>query len=496
MTKKNKLLFTGSEWNLDTIKRIHDECAIIAKDELGLDTYPNQFDIITSTQMLDAYASIAMPVSYQHWSYGKTFVEEEQKYRSGQSGLAYEIVGNMNPVVNYLMEENSAAIQTLVIAHAAFGHNHVFKNNYMFKEWTDAGSIVDYLLFAKKYILECEEKYGQKEVEKIIDSAHALRNQGVDKYKRPKKMNAADEKKCRDAQDDYIQKQFNPLWDKIVPDNKSKLSVNKIPSDPEENILKFIEKYAPKLENWQREIIRIVRNISHYFHPQRSTKILNEGMATWTHLFILNRLYDKGLITEGTMLECLSVQAGVVYQPSWSQAGAYFNPYTLGLSILRDVERICNKPEEEDYEWFPDIAGKGNSINVIKDIVANYRDESFIRQFLSPKLMRDFKMFQIGDEDSDYYLVKNIHNAEGYKQIRKTLADSYDLSRIDPNIQVINANLDGSRRLELIHYAVDNQTLEESDAKKCLAHLRHLWGYEVSLTSVNSAGTRLASHMV
>ena len=494
MIKKKKPIFTGSDWNLETIEKLHDACAEIAFNELHLDTYPNQFEIITSTQMLDAYASIGMPVSYQHWSYGKTFVEEEKKYRDGKSGLAYELVINSNPCINYLMEENSATVQALVIAHAGFGHNHFFKNNYLFKEWTHAESIIDYLVFAKKYINECEEKYGYNEVEKILDSAHALRNQGIDRYKRPNKLNAAEERKRREEKDAYLQKQYNPLWDKTVPAGPDVKTKKVFPLEPEENILKFVEKFGPKLENWQREIIRIVRMISQYFYPQRQTKVMNEGFACWTHMFIMNRLYEKGLLTEGSMLEFMAIHSGVVYQPKWSQAGAYFNPYALGLEIFRDIQRICTKPEEEDKEWFPDIAGCGNYIDVIKGAVANYRDESFIKQFLSPKVIRDFRMFQIGDEDDDYYLVKNIHNRDGYKQIRKTLASSYEASKIDPNIQIINANLDGTRRLELIHYAIDEQYLVEDDAKKCLSHLKNLWGYDVYLNTVGQDGTRLSSY--
>ncbi len=56
-----------------------------------------------------------------------------------------------------------------------------FKSNYLFKTWTDASSIIDYLLFARKYITECEEKYGVDDVEKLLDSCHALMNYGVDR---------------------------------------------------------------------------------------------------------------------------------------------------------------------------------------------------------------------------------------------------------------------------------------------------------------------------
>lgn len=482
---KIKPLFKGSDWNIDTIKRIADACSEIATNELGLDTYPNQFEIISSSQMLDAYAGIGLPLSYQHWSYGKAFVLEEQKYRSGKAGLAYELVSNTSPCINYLMEENSALVQTLVIAHAGAGHNHFFKNNYMFKDWTDAEFIIDYLVFAKKYIAECEEKYGQDEVEAILDSAHALRMQGVDRYQRPSKLSMAEEEARQKEREAYVQSQVNILWDADTSEKHKPGKSNVLPEEPQENILKFIEKHSPVLESWQREIIRIVRTIAQYFYPQRRTKVINEGFACWTHCFVLNRLYDKGLLTEGHMLEFAHVHSSVVYQGDWRQGG--FNPYALGLNIFRDIERICKEPTDEDKEWFPDIAGK-DYLTVIKDCVANYRDESFIRQFLSPKLMRDMRMFVVDDSDENFYVVSDIHNEKGYKDIRRNLASQYEVGNQDPDIQVVNANLDTDRELELIHYMNSEQLLKEKDAIECMKHLKRLWGFKVSLCTVDEDG--------
>ena len=151
----------------------------------GLDTYPNQLEVITAEQMMDAYASVGMPVNYRHWSYGKEFIANEKSYRRGQMGLAYEIVINSDPCISYLMEENTTAMQALVIAHAAYGHNSFFKGNYLFRLWTDASSIIDYLIYARNYIADCEERHGLQPVEDLLDSCHALQNYGVDRYRRP-----------------------------------------------------------------------------------------------------------------------------------------------------------------------------------------------------------------------------------------------------------------------------------------------------------------------
>ncbi len=154
----------------------------IAIGELGLDVYPNQIEVISSEQMLDAYSSLGMPLMYHHWSFGKLFAREDTMYRAGYSALAYEIVINSSPCISYLLEENTMTMQALVMAHAAFGHNHFFKNNYLFQQWTNAEGILDYLAFAKRYIAACEERYGREDVEAVLDSAHALMNEGVFRY--------------------------------------------------------------------------------------------------------------------------------------------------------------------------------------------------------------------------------------------------------------------------------------------------------------------------
>src|SRR5215216_3847109 len=182
MTATDQLLFDGADWDFQTLQRINEACEGVANDLLGLDVYPNQIEVITSEQMLDAYSSVGMPLYYKHWSFGKQFAHQEAFYRKGLMGLAYEIVINSSPCISYLMEENTATMQSLVIAHAAFGHNHFFKNNYVFKQWTDAEGILDYLEFGKSYVAQCEERHGREAVEQTLDAAHALMSHGINRY--------------------------------------------------------------------------------------------------------------------------------------------------------------------------------------------------------------------------------------------------------------------------------------------------------------------------
>jgi stage V sporulation protein R len=269
-------LWTDSEWTFPLIDKVYTEIEKIGVGELGLNIYRNELEIISSEQMLDAYSSIGMPVFYRHWSFGKHFARNKQMYSAGMQGLAYEIVINSDPTISYLMEENTMTMQALVIAHAAFGHNHFFKNNALFRSWTDASSIIDYLVFARDYIAKCEEREGRKEVERFLDSCHALMNHAVNCFKRPGRLSAEKEKKRQRERDDFAQLRVNDLFDSLLkPSAKEKSEI--FPREPEENILYFCEKFAPDLKDWQRELIRIVRKIAQYFHPQVQTKVMNEG---------------------------------------------------------------------------------------------------------------------------------------------------------------------------------------------------------------------------
>src|SRR5690349_7621550 len=209
-------LFTGPNWDFGSLRRVYEAVEKIAFGELGLDIYPVQIEVITSEQMLDAYASVGLPLMYRHWSFGKRFAYHETLYRRGLQGLAYEIVINSNPCICYIMEENSMTMQTLVMAHAAFGHNHFFKNNYLFKEQTDAGGILDYLNFAKDYVARCEERYGLDAVERVLDAAHALMDQGVNRYGRRARLSLRDEQARAESRLAHAHEQYNDLW-RTVP---------------------------------------------------------------------------------------------------------------------------------------------------------------------------------------------------------------------------------------------------------------------------------------
>ena len=479
-----------SDWTFELIERYHSAIAATA-ERFGLDTYPNQLEIITAEQMMDAYSSVGMPVNYRHWSYGKEFLATERRYRRGHMGLAYEIVINSNPCISYLMEENTMAMQALVIAHAAYGHNSFFKGNYLFRMWTDAASIIDYLVYAKNYVAACEERHGIDTVELFLDSCHALMNHGVDRYRRPSRKSLAQELSERKEREAYAQQQVNDLW-RTLPRRSEKaddISANRrFPEEPQENLLYFIEKNAPLLEPWQRELVRIVRKIAQYFYPQRQSQVMNEGWATFWHYKLLNTMYDEGWLTDGVMIEWLKSHTNVVYQPRVGDRGySGINPYALGFAMYNDIQRICQNPTEEDRQWFPELAGSP-WLPALDHAMRNFKDESFIGQYLSPKLMRDLRLFAIHDDEKKSEIeVAAIHDESGYRRVRELLSQQYDLGSREPNIQVWNVNLRGDRSLTLRHFQHKDRPLADS-ANEVLKHVARLWGFAVHLESANAKG--------
>jgi stage V sporulation protein R len=482
---------SGSEWTMDDLLAIEQFCARHA-ERYGLDTFPNQMEVITSEQMLDSYVSSGLPVNYGHWSFGKHFLIESGKYQSGANALAYEIVLNTNPCIAFLMEGNSLAMQALVIPHACFGHNSFSKGNYLFQQWTQPDAVLDYMLFARNYVADCEERYGAERVEQTLDALHALRDQGLDKYKRPRKLDTRKERieqarRLAIAQETMRQAEYYS----VVPHAEKSMAAEPVfPVSPEENLLYFIEKHAPKIEPWQRELARIVRKIAQYFYPQRQTQVMNEGWATFWHHRLLNDMYDARQIDQGILLECLHSHTNVIRQPEYGR----LNPYALGFAAWNEIKRVCEAPTTEDREYLPEIAGQ-DWLKTFHDVMQNYRDESFLLQFLTPKLARDFRLMAIQTREGlDHWTVNDTAGGEGFKAIRSQLAASYRLESYIPEISVVRYGRDSDRKLVLQHQSYNGRTLRPEETEQTLKHLRWLWGFDVTLEALDQSGRTIKTY--
>jgi stage V sporulation protein R len=313
----------------------------------------------------------------------------------------------------------------------------------------------------------------------VIDACHALQTYGVDRYTHPPALSAALEKHRQQKRWEQAEREVDVLWSTLPKRSAEAPPENCDDSnfEAQENILYFIEKHAPELPRWKREIVRIVRKIAQYFYPQRQTKVLNEGFATFVHYYIINRLNEKGLITAGAMQEFLHAHTNVVIQPDFGPV----NPYALGFAMYMDVKRMCEAPTDEDRAWFPDIAGSP-WLETIKLMAGSFKDESAILQFLSPRLMRHFRFFAVRDDDQRPELeITAIHNDAGYRRVRKVLAEQHDISLQDPVIEIVNVDRLTDRCLTLRHFSTRRRRLNTADANKVLLHASQLWGFPVEL---------------
>ena len=190
-----------------------------------------------------------------------------------------------------------------------------------------------------------------------------------------------------------------------------------------------------------------MRNVAQYFYPQRQTKLMNEGCATFVHYTIVNRLFDKGLISEGALLEILHSHANVVAQFDYNDPRfSGFNPYALGFAMMQDIRRICEPPPTRTANGSP-TSPDGRTGRRCCATCGRTTATIVHRQFLSPRLIRQFRMFALADKATDSKVrVEAIHDAEGYRRVRSTLADSYDVAANEPDIQVVDADLSATGR--------------------------------------------------
>ena len=366
----------------------------------------------------------------------------------------------------------------------------------MFQQWTNAESILEYLAFAKRYITACEERYGHHDVEAILDSAHALMDQGVFRYRRPPRPSRARVLEKHRRREEHAEEDYSELWRTLPagaepPPPKRIWDIDEDDFGdvklPEENVLYFLEKNSPTLKSWQREILRIVRHLAQYFYPQRQTKVMNEGCATFVHHTILNMMYDRGMSDRG-LDPRISRQPHRGRVPAGVRRPALFGHQSLRARLRHDVDikRICEQPTDEDRMWFPVVRGRGR-------LAAGA--EGRLGELSRRELHRAVPVTQ-GDARSPpvrawpirpmrpTITVSAIHNENGYRRVRSTLARQYDVGIADPNIQVTGANLRGDRKLYLAHRMHRGVPLHAQTRDMVLPHLERLWGYDVVLEEV------------
>jgi stage V sporulation protein R len=297
-------------------------------------------------------------------------------------GLAYEIVINSIPCIAYLMEENTMPMQALVIAHASYGHNSFFKGNYLFRQWTSADAIIDYMVFARQYVRECEEKHGVAAVEELLDAAHALMDFGINRYRHPKPLSPADE--CAGTASAGVSwQQYDEIW-RTLPANLAPKRPRAGPHASRTSRRRTCftssrstpPSCSPGSVNWCASCARW-RSIS---IPQGLTKVMNEGWATFWHYTCSTasttraggrRLHDRGAHLAHQRGDPARLdQPATADQPVRARLrDVHRHPPDLRAS---DARTATGFPTSSDTDWR----------KVLDFAMRNYKDESFIAQFL------------------------------------------------------------------------------------------------------------------
>ncbi|MGG7078295.1 SpoVR family protein [Clostridium sardiniense] len=439
------------EYNLKDLEIWNERIEEKAK-ALGLNYYPQEFEVIGFNEMIGYEAYVGMPSKYPHWSYGKSYEKNKTLYSLNLTGLPYEMVINCNPCLAYLMKDNTLLLQILTMAHV-YGHNDFFKNNRLFKEGTNADRALEMFKLDSEIIRGYinNPNIGYEKVEKILDAAHAIRY-SIGRSIGVKELNDEEirERRIEDYKNKIVNRDFLDRDEEIEPPE-----VDKIPLEPRDDVVGFIIKYG-KLEEWEKNILRIVKRETAYFIPQIETKTMNEGWACFCHYNILKSL---GL-SEDLYLEFLKRHNDVV-----SPIPGGLNPYYIGFKIFMDLDKRYGR--EKIFE--------------VRELE---RDASFIRRYLTKELCEELNLFQYGKRSFDF-VVEEVSDDRGWESIRDNLSFSSGIGGI-PHIRVIDLNKkDYTLTLEHVY---DGRELELSYAKETLRYLGKLWGYKVRLNTTDRNG--------
>ena len=224
--------------------------------------------------------------------------------------------------------------------------------------------------------------------------------------------------------------------------------LNKIPLEPEEDILYFIIKYGD-IEEWEKSILEFVRQETAYFLPQIETKIMNEGWASFWHYNISKKLN----LPDGLYLEFIKRHNDVI-SPGYGS----INPYFVGFKIFEDIL-------------------KRNGMDKIFEVRAIERDESFLRKYLTEELCEELNLFEYAVKNGNY-VVKEVPDDTGFKSIRSNLCNSCGLGSI-PHIRI--TEMSKSDKTLILEHVFDGRELNSTYAENTLKYIYDLWGHTVSL---------------
>lgn len=443
------------------LQRAIEEITEIAEG-FGLDFYPMRYEICPA-DIIYTFGAYGMPTRFSHWSFGKQFFKMKLHYDLGLSKI-YELVINSNPCYAFLLDSNSLIQNKLIVAHV-LAHCDFFKNNVRFKN--TKRDMVESMAATAERIRQYEIEYGRQEVESFLDAVLAIEEHIDPSLVRPTLEWTLDDVEYEE-EEPVQSTPYDDLWyleNRNMPKPKKRKRMNKFPPQPEKDVLLFIIQYSRELEEWQRDIMTMIREEMLYFWPQLETKIMNEGWASFWHQRILREMD----LTSDEALEFAKLNAGVV-QPSKTS----INPYYLGLKIFEDIEERYNNPTEEMKKLGVKPGSGREKIFEVREIES---DQSFLRNYLTKELVMREDMYLFQKQGREYKIVD-----KNWENVRDQLVNM----RINGGFPYITVN-DGdylkNGELYLKHH-YEGIELDLKYLEKVLPYIYQLWGRNVHLETV------------
>jgi stage V sporulation protein R len=433
------------------LEKAIEEITDIAKG-FGLDFYPMRYEICPA-DIIYTFGAYGMPTRFSHWSFGKNFHRMKLQYDLGLSKI-YELVINSDPCYAFLLEGNSLIQNKLIVAHV-LAHCDFFKNNVRFSRTNR--NMVESMAATAERIRQYEIEHGTEAVESFIDAVLSIQEHVDPSITKPYRQTELRYYKYRKRPAEQSAAKTAPktgyedLWEleERGKEPETKEEAKRFPPAPEKDLLLFIEEYAPYLEDWQRDILTMLRDEMLYFWPQLETKIMNEGWASSWHQRILRELD----LTEDETIEYSKLNSGVV-QPSRHT----LNPYYLGLKILDDIETRWDRDKIFEVREFDS-------------------DQSFIRNYLTKELVEELDLYIFEKKGAEWKITDKT-----WENIRDQLV----YSRVNggfPVILVEDGDYQRNGELYLAH-SYEGVELDLKYVEKTMPYIYQLWGKSIHLETV------------
>ena len=444
---------------LKALQRAIDEITEIATG-FGLDYYPMRYEICPA-HIIYTFGAYGMPTRFTHWSFGKQFHKMKMQYDLGLSKI-YELVINSNPCYAFLLDTNSLIQNKLIVAHV-LAHCDFFKNNVRFSN--TRRDMVESMTATAERIANYEMIHGKNEVERFLDAVLAIQEHIDPSILRGKRLDYELDEEI--AEERVKQKTvYDDLWDldkkESNENNKASTQRKKVPPNPEKDLLLFILEYSRELEEWQQDILTMMREEMQYFWPQLETKIMNEGWASFWHQRILREMD----LSTTDAIEFSTLNANVV-QPSKTT----INPYYLGLKIYEDIEKRYDNPTEEMRSFGVKPNTGREKMFEVREIES---DISFIRNYLTKELVQQEDLYLFEKRGRDYKITN-----KDYEEVREQLI-SMRVNGGFPYIVVEDGDYLRNGELYLLHMFEETE-LDLRYLENVLPYIYQLWGRIVHL---------------